>query len=363
MSELVRQLSWLSNFMQRTWVTNLLLTALVVIVPLMLVELALKPFMLKTTIFVQDRELGWKLKPNAEDAWFGVMVKINGKGLRGPELDYRKPSEAMRILYLGDSVPFGYRLKSYDQSFPYRTEAFLEDKLGHQIETINAGVGGYSPWQEHIYFVNEGIKYHPDLVVVSFVINDVIEKFKLKKFGGRHEGVQLYRTVSSTYDWFVRTSSIAYYAREIGARIRFGHDVHRGAQQQEALQVESLVYHADRPDVQRAWQIVLEDLGKIFAFSKENHLPIILVVFPYRFQFKDIHTLAIPQSVVNQYARDHQVPVLDMLPLLDARAKEQGVKPTDYFLDINHLSPMGHQVVAEFLAEFIRREGLVARVP
>jgi lysophospholipase L1-like esterase len=115
--------------------------------------------------------------------------------------------------------------------------------------------------------------------------------------------------------------------------------------------------------VQRAWQIVLEDLGKIFAFSKENHLPIILVVFPYRFQFKDIHTLAIPQSVVSQYARDHQVPVLDMLPLLDARAKAQGIKPTDYFLDINHLSPMGHQVVAEFLADFIRREGLVARVP
>lgn len=362
-SELVRRLSWLSNLMQRTWVTNLLLTALVVIVPLILVELALKPFMLKTTIFVQDHELGWKLKPNAEDAWFGVMIKINGKGLRGPELDYMKPSEVMRILYLGDSVPFGYRMKSYEQTFPYRAEAFLEDQLGRQIETINAGVGGYSPWQEYIYFVKEGIKYHPDLVVVSFVINDVIEKFKLKKFGGPHEGVQLYRTVSSTYDWLVRTSSIAYYARELGARIRFGRDIHQGAQQQEALQVESLVYHADRPDVQRAWQIVLEDLGKIFAFSKENHLPIILAVFPYRFQFEDIHTLAIPQTVVSQYARNHQVPVLDMLPLLDERAKEQGVKPTDYFLDINHLSPIGHQVAAELLADFIRREGLAARVP
>ena len=358
-SELVRRLSWLSAFAQRPWVTNLLLSVLVVLVPLLLVELALKPFMLKTTLFVPDSDLGWKLKPNTEDAWFGVMVKINGKGLRGPELDYEKPAEVTRMLYLGDSVPFGYRVKGHDQTFPYRTEAFLEDALGRQIETINAGVGGYSPWQEYIYFVNEGIKYRPDLVVLSFVMNDVTEKFKLKKFGGQHEGVQLGRTVSSTYDWFVRKSSIAYFARAIGARLRFGRDVQQGAQQQEALDVEALVYHAERPDVQRAWQIVLENLGKIFAYSKSNHLPIILAIFPYRFQLADIHTLATPQRVVSQYARKHHVPVLDMLPLLYDRAQKQGVKPTEYFLDINHLSPIGHQVVAELLADFIRREGLI----
>jgi lysophospholipase L1-like esterase len=113
--------------------------------------------------------------------------------------------------------------------------------------------------------------------------------------------------------------------------------------------------------VQRAWQIVLENLGKIFAFGKANNLPVILAVFPYRFQLADMNALATPQRVVSQYARDHQVPVIDMLPLLSERANEQGIKPTDYFLDINHLSPIGHNVVAELLADFIRRERLLPR--
>ena len=85
-------------------------------------------------------------------------------------------------------MTFGYRLKSYKQTFPYLIENLLEDKSVYEVETINSGVGSYSPWQEYTFFSTEGIKYEPDLVVVSFVLNDVTEKLGLKMFGGEGEG-------------------------------------------------------------------------------------------------------------------------------------------------------------------------------
>ncbi len=195
-SELVRRISRLNKFMNKGLVVNIELSFLTVFLLLSLTEMALRPLRIetpKTTIFVRDSELGWKLRANAEDLWGKRKVKINGKGLRGPELDYEKPSNIVRILYLGDSVTFGYLLDSHEQTFPYLTETILETRTGKEIETINAGVGGYSPWQEYIYLSKEGIKYKPDLVIVSFVLNDVTEKFRLKHFGGETEGGQIGR--------------------------------------------------------------------------------------------------------------------------------------------------------------------------
>lgn len=359
LSEFVKRISWLEAFVKKPLVTNLFLSALVILLPLSILEYSLKPFMTVTTIYMTDVDLGWRLRPNSEDAYGGVVVKINSKGLRGPELDYAKPSDVIRILYLGDSVTFGYGLGSYKETFPYLIETVLEDRLAYEIETINAGVGGYSPWQEFVYLASEGTKYDPDLLVVSFVLNDVTEKFGLRKYGGSGEGAQLARTVSSTFDWLFTKSSILHFARKIGARIRFGEDVPDGAKQKEVLDVKHLAYHPDRPDVQKAWKITLEELDQIFAFSKEKDIPILLVFFPYTFQFENAPALSTPQKIVSQYALDHGVPVVDLLPLLSKKAKERGVTAERFFLGENHLSTVGSEVAAEIIADFIQQGGFI----
>jgi len=369
LSEGVRRISLLKSFVQKTLVTNMLLATLSVILPLFILEFSLRPFVKinpraelnTTTIFVKDHELGWRLNPNAEGEWGGVVVKINGKGLRGPELDYTKPSNVERILYLGDSVTFGFKLESYEQAFPYLVEVVLEDRLGYEIETINAGVSGYAPWQEYIYLSKEGIKYEPDLVVVSFVLNDVTEKFGLIQFGGLGEGSQLERTAMTASDEFFSKTGIGYFTRKISARIRFGTDIQPGAQQKEVLDVESLAYYPYRPDVQRAWKITLEELGKIFDLCLERDFSVILVLFPYTFQFDNIDTLSTPQMVVSQYAFDNGIPVIDLLPILSEKVEDQGAKPEDYFLDVDHLSPVGHEIVSEIIADFIQKERLIVQ--
>jgi lysophospholipase L1-like esterase len=133
----------------------------------------LVPLPRKSTLFVRDPELGWRLRPSAEDEWDGVPVTVNAKGLRGPEVDYARRQGAARILHLGDSVTVGYGLASHAASYPYLTAERLQRMGGPPIETVNGAVNGYSTWQEVGWLEREGIRYHPDLVVLGFVLNDV----------------------------------------------------------------------------------------------------------------------------------------------------------------------------------------------
>ena len=363
-----KKISRLDIITRKNWVTNTLLATLPVLTLLVILELSLRPYAESgrlerelTTIFMRDTDLGWRLKPNAEDIWGGVRVRINGKGLIGPEIDYAKRPGVKRILYLGDSVTFGFRLDDYSLSYPYVVENLLKKDPGYEIETINSAVGGYSPWQEDIFFEKEGIKYNPDLVVVAFVLNDVTSKFGLFRFGGRGEGFQLSHTASGTLDRLSKKSSIVYFSKKIAARIRFGSDVQQGAQQKEALDVEDLVYFPGRPDVREAWDITLQDLGKIFEYAKERDIPVVLAVFPFHFQFYDTASRSTPQKIVSAFAVDNGVPTIDLLPILSKRLRQTGTSPQDYFFDTNHLSPEGNEVVAEILADFIRSQGLLNR--
>ncbi len=366
LAELIKRISWLGSTAKREWVPKMLLALIFTFVPLSVLELSLRPIVKrgeepKTTIFMRDPQLGWRHKPNSEGIWGRTIVKINGKGLRGPELDYAKPPNTTRILFLGDSVTFGDQLKSYEQTFPYLTQSILERRWGRRVEAINAGVSGYSPWQEDIYLEKEGIKYGPDLVVVSFVLNDVTEKFGLVRFGGTGEGWQLSLTYSSRLERLLDGSSIYYFIRKTSARWRFGKDPQAGAKKKEAIDVKSLVEHPEQQEVLAAWKTTLEELDSIFRFCREQRIPVFLVVFPVRFQFDDVNTKAGPQKIVTQHALDNQIPVLDLLPILDKAMKEQGKKPEDYFLDSNHPSPAGNEFLSNSISDFIEKELTLSR--
>ena len=98
-----------------------------------------------------------------------------------------------------------------------------------------------------------------------------------------------------------------------------------------------MVYHPDRPDLQRAWKITLQNLGKIFDYAKARNIPVILVVFPFTFQFDDVNTLSAPQKIVSKHASDNKVPVIGLLPILSEKMQEEGAKPNTVHLSIDFL--------------------------
>lgn len=126
--------------------------------------------------------VGWVNKPNVEltlampDS--RTQVKINSKGLRDKEYDYGRSNGKKRILVLGDSLAWGYGVEQ-EETFSER----LEELLQPDVEVINAGVFGYGTDQAMLYYKNEGYKYQPDLLLVLFLENDLVDNTKNTRHG------------------------------------------------------------------------------------------------------------------------------------------------------------------------------------
>src|SRR6266446_8218647 len=149
LSALTKRLPSLNSLTARKEVTGALLSALILVLPLVVLELVLRPFaqldQKKTSMYVKDQDLGWRLRPNTTHVWDHKSAKINSKGILGPELDYDKPAGVTRVVFLGDSVTFGEGLRTFEEAFPFLIGQKLTAQLKKPVEAINTGVGGYSP--------------------------------------------------------------------------------------------------------------------------------------------------------------------------------------------------------------------------
>jgi hypothetical protein len=120
---------------------------------------------------------GWTLKPAIKELpVFGKKIlSSNSKGLRGKaEYPYERTGGEQRIVVLGDSFTFGEEV-SDDETYSHDLQASLPS-----TEILNLGVQGYGHDQMLMYLKEEGVKYHPDVVVVGFAYLDIyrnIESF------------------------------------------------------------------------------------------------------------------------------------------------------------------------------------------
>ena len=113
---------------------------------------------------------GWTLQPGLSRVglWDDKTLHSNSRGLRGSsEHAYEKPPGALRILTFGDSFTFGEEVSDHE-TFSYDLEKLLPGG-----EVINFGTHGYGHDQMLLYLQEEGIKYHPDIVILGFLSMDM----------------------------------------------------------------------------------------------------------------------------------------------------------------------------------------------
>jgi hypothetical protein len=119
---------------------------------------------------VHDPQRGWALRPNVNQmkVFSDKVLSSNSQGFRGAkEYDLDKPAGTTRIIALGDSFTFGEEV-SDDETFASR--------LGQSLpttEVMNLGVHGYGHDQMLLYLREVGARYHPDVVLLGFVQEDM----------------------------------------------------------------------------------------------------------------------------------------------------------------------------------------------
>ena len=120
-------------------------------------------------------------EPNAQyrhkSADVTVWFQINAQGMRADrDFARAKPPGTLRIVSLGDSFTVGYEVDAQDTF-----SSVLESRLratGLSVEVMNAGVSGYSNAEECLYLERELFAYSPDLVLVSFFVNDLVDNVR-----------------------------------------------------------------------------------------------------------------------------------------------------------------------------------------
>lgn len=135
----------------------------------------------------------------------------NNAGFRDHEFSEQKPPHTYRIIALGDSTTAGNGIADLEDTFPKQLQRLLnsEPKRNANYEVLNMGVGGYHTLQEVETLRVKGLKYDPDLVLVTFCAND----FNVHSDGGVYASLLAARSKSSAngmYNELLRLSRLAF---------------------------------------------------------------------------------------------------------------------------------------------------------
>lgn len=283
------------------------------------------------------------MHPGEEYNWQGIPVRINSRGLRGPEMDLEKPPGTYRILNLGDSVVFGWGV-AYEDTYGCRLQELLNQRYGSEpvtYEIINAGVPGWNMANILAYLEAEGLDYQPDLVLLNFtLVNDV--------YGGsavEASGEPLLDWLRDhTYFWpFL---SVQYHLLEV----RLG--------RREAIPAlnppaDTTAYFPTREDDPQ-WDVVWEPIQDMATLAGEHGSEFLLIVLPTAFQVQDSAYSDLPQQVLDRHGWKDGVEVLDLLPAFRKVCQEappgESCGPEGRYLWAEmwmHPSALGHRLMAE----------------
>jgi lysophospholipase L1-like esterase len=281
----------------------------------------------------------WRFQPGAR--WKTSVgnhpVVINSHGLRDREVGAKEPG-ITRILVLGDSVTFGHGV-AIDDTFVSQLEWLAGKERG--FEVLNAGIPGWSTRQQRIFYEDHSEALAPDLVLVGFVLNDVTEIHR----GSIRIDPKREATLFQTLSWLARRTATV-------AALKRGYETLRNPEERLIQNIRDLAERENDPEVRRAMDLAVNELGALVALTRERGDELGLVVFPFRFQFAD-SDLGAPQRRLQQFAANEGIPFLDTLPVLNQYPVDE------MLLDHDHLTPLGHAIVAKALLDWLDRESLL----
>ena len=323
-------------------------------------------------LFMPDPAIGYRLRPGARTrfvtAEFDTEIAINDQGVREDAHIGPKAPNEKRIVILGDSLVLSVQVES-----GHTFSRLLEERLNAgggptRYRVINAGVQGYGPVEELLFFRTVARAFEPDLVIATmFVGNDAEEAVgsapKLR--GPRQAADALSETTVTGLRRLVRRSMVLQLVRlrVVAVTDRLSNWI--------SPPEPPLQSYAEHPAsrIGDGLRITRDCVQAIVTEAAAAGAKSMIMLMPARFQVDDADYGRLKEAVAGtggNLVRDAAttrfdealsaipVPRFDALPPL--RAAMPG--PDVFFQHTVHLTPRGHEIVASALEAFIRRNGL-----
>jgi hypothetical protein len=127
--------------------------------------------------FVNDPLLRYRNRPShvyQSTTRLGEKVSYtnNTLGFRGPQITRHKQLGMQRVVVVGGSTVYG-ALVDDRHTLPAQLELILRERLGPDIEVINAGVPSFEALREAVFTKAELLDLDPDIVIALDGLNDV----------------------------------------------------------------------------------------------------------------------------------------------------------------------------------------------
>ncbi len=355
-------------------------------------------------LFIPDPLRAYKYRPNFRGSFRGesyghIRIETSSKGLR--DVEHGSEKTGVRILGLGDSVTFGAGVE-----FEHTYLRLLEKKLlanGYKVDIVKTGVNGYEFEQEYRYFFEEGYKFHPDIVTVGVVLNDVRQVDILKRMGEKcgSKARRKFKKLLEENDYEHKIALRVPYEKKAEEEYQNG-DILIDTQEVGNLNgfVEQYKDEADSQkrlaswfQTSRAFEFAYKRLQseKLLKSHQEKYFDIIykswsgkdmyrfairllslhdyldergatlvLILFPYTEQFKrSLNFGDIPQRRIKAVAAQKDIRVVDLLELLDTKDYAKYYLPNDRV----HLNGDGYRIVSDHLYDVLTKDKLLRKRP
>jgi hypothetical protein len=271
--------------------------------------------------------LGWTNRPGASGFGDGVE-HVNSQGMRAlREFTVEKPADVMRVEIFGDSFAFGSEVAD-DAVYA----GLLERELP-RAEVLNFGVPGYGPDQMLLRFREEGLAFHPDVVVMGLIT------LIIHRMGGLTSWYKPYFTLRggdlTLHGVPVPSLDQAAAAHAYDSRLL------------DVLRMTSETVGRATPDMDLARAI----FGRFVKETKAIGARPVVVLYP---SFREYQSPSRALPVFQAVCAEPGVECIDTMPAF-AKAASDGVGLTTGV----HWTPAGHRIVADALLDHLRP----ARVP
>lgn len=108
----------------------------------------------------------------SSQAWQRRYVKLNHEGFREVERERTTGAGTHRLLVVGDSCAYGWGIRRMEDRFGEQLALFLTQRSDQRWTSLNASRGD-THTLDHIGFVQQMLRYEPDVVVLLYTFNDI----------------------------------------------------------------------------------------------------------------------------------------------------------------------------------------------
>ena len=275
------------------------------------------------------------------------FFRFNSLGFRGPTVPKVKAPGTLRIVCMGDSCTMGWQVGD-DQTFCAKLPALLASKIPQRVETINAGVLGYASSQGLHQLRTKILPLHPDLIIASYNWNDHSQAIDIQ---GSRPDRELPQHAAVFHQWAFSLSKLRIVQCMAALILRFHENsVEKSDDFENPSQTTALptLLRVPREDYIANWM-------EFIKITKQNHITLVLMTQPYKLPNRKEPSILFLIQKQREYNRDlirialkTGTPLVDPTPDFHAH-RNRG----QLFSSIVHPTELGHQLIAQKLADFI----------